>query len=234
MVASVSARSTGLHVVDRPALHRDPGRREVHRLARCGPCEPTNPNFHSSLRQAAVDGDPLGLGPPGRLGGDHAPPGEELAVGEVGGPPRSGRPPARRAPTTATAVGGAEDEDVGAVGQRHHRQHLARLPTASSMEASTRPGMGGPGLAHGGGQVVDHGAVVAPRACAASALTARPCMPVTADPVDLARRSTPGRLEAPTPRPRRRAARSGSRRTAPPRPWSAGRRRSASGRGTRR
>ena len=231
MVASVSARSTGSMSSTAPPFidTRAGGRWTASRGAVLRADEAELPVLVAPGRRGR---HPVGLGAAGRLGGDHAPPGQELAVGEVGGRRRSGRPPARPA-----VHAGRAPRWSGTPGRRPRRPGPPRPPPGrartarASRPAPARDGPSRPGPPRRSGR--RPGRRRRTPSLRASALTARPCMPVTATRSTWSAVSA-GRLEGRLPGLGARAGRSGSRRTAPPTPGTAGRRPCASGRGTRR
>ena len=81
MVPGVSAIGTGsMSSIAPPSIETRAGGRCIAPVARSR--EPTKPNFQSSLRPAADADGRAGFRPSGRLGREHAPPGQELAVGD--------------------------------------------------------------------------------------------------------------------------------------------------------
>ncbi len=166
-----------VHVVDGAALHRDPRRRQVHgpRGAVAGPDEAELPVLVAPGRRGR---DPLGLGPPGRLGGDHAPPRQELAVGEVGAGGdlvghRIGRGPRRRGPRWC-----------GTPARRRRRPATPRPPPGRAGPARAwTPAPGRGGRSRSVRPTSARSSASAPSrtpSLRARALTARACMPVTA------------------------------------------------------
>ena len=120
------------------------------------------------------------------------------------------------------AVGGAEHQDVGAVGQGHARPAPRRAAPARAGRQH-QPGVGRTGLAHRGGEVVAPGRPRRRRACGPAPWP--PGRACRSPPPGRRPRPRPRRPSGPDPRPRCRGARSGSRRSAPPKPSTAGRRR---------
>ena len=126
----------------------------------------------------------LGIGAPGRLAVELAPPGQEGGVGEVGparghllGHRRDPGGPARRL-GRRQGVGGAQHQGVGAVGQRQHHDDLARRGPLEHV-GQGQPGLGRPEVAHRAGQVGRHGLRRPRRARPVTALTARAWSPAT-------------------------------------------------------
>ena len=109
--------------------------------------EPTNPNFHSSLRAAAVAETRGGSGRRGGSTGSMPRQARNLPYGQR----RAGRDLRRRSgasgPVRRQRVGGTEQQHVGAVGQRRPARAPARARPARAATASSRPGLRGAGVA---------------------------------------------------------------------------------------
>ena len=138
------------HVVDGATVHGDPGRRQVDGTAGAvsGADEAELPGLGSAGRRGRGAG---GFGAAGRLGGEHAPPGEELAVGEWGTRGHLVRHRHDRG-EIGDRYGDLEDEGVGAVGQRQEGDDLAGGGDVEG-GAQEQGGLSRTGVADGGRQV---------------------------------------------------------------------------------
>ena len=220
----------GFHVVDGPALHGDPRGGQVDR-ARRAVLRPDEPELPFLVAMGGGARHPGGLRPPRRLGPELAPPGQELGVGERGAVGHLVRHGAGRAPGRQ-GLGRAQDHGVGPVGQVQHGDHGARrrratrqgLESGGQHEQRVR----GAALAHVRRQVVDRHSVgegqLLGQARHGTAVHAGDDQPSDVACFQAGLRPGPGRA------PRARGPGSCSRRTAPPRASTRGRRAYASGR----
>ncbi len=152
MVPSGVGHGQRLHVVDRAALERDPGRRQVHRAGRAVP------GADQAELPVLVAGRgrrrrPGRLRPAGRLDGDHAVPRQELEVAQVVAPGGDLGADGMGRAMGVEGLGRPEQQHVGAVGQHHERHDLAgRGPLERVGQQQRR--LGRSRVADGGGQVL--------------------------------------------------------------------------------
>ena len=181
--------------------------------------DPTKPNFQSSRPPGRRRGHALGLGAAWWLGGELAPPGQELAVGRCG--------TARdlvvdgRVPACAASASVVRSTSTSAPSARWTSATTSPGAARSSIAASTSPGWAAPVCP----TVEDRSSASASGAVPslpARALAARPCMRGHRDVADVVGRRRPP-PSGPGRTPRARGGRSGSRRNAPPTPWNVGR-----------
>ena len=116
--------------------------------------EPTNPNFHSSLRAAAVAETRCGSGRRGGSTGNMPRHARNLPYGN-GAPAATCVAMERGGPVRRQRVGGTEQEHVGAVGQHDQREHLPGLGLLQQ-RSEKQPGLRGAGVADHRREVVDH------------------------------------------------------------------------------